>query len=517
PGGIGRYKPGANKALIEQYNKGTSIINFFGHGSPTTWAHESAFVIDRDLPKLRNSYRNPLVMAATCSFGLFDKPGYTAACEELITVDEVGAIGVIAANRATYSGPNYTFISYFLDSLFAFQPNTNITQSFGYAFLTAFNATGGGDNSQKYLLMCDPTLKLCGGGYKISIDSISSDTLKALSKNHIEATILNPDNSVNTDFNGIAVLTVFDAYSDYYYPFDFNQNVKYNHPGKPIFKGQYSIVNGIIEGDFIIPKSIKYKDEPSARISIYAYSEEKGSAAGYVNDLIVNGSVQGVNDSYGPSIDISFAENPGFIDGNVINSNSTIKITLEDSNGINITGESGHEIMLILDDQQTFNVTDFFLYQVDSYQKGIIEYPLTGLKNGLHTLTIKVWDNLNNLTVDETHFEVVTSSDGTNNLALYHVVNVPNPMKDETKFTFTILNNEQNYVDIKIKIFTLVGRLIKKIETTITDAPNGFQEIFWDGRDDDGDHIANGVYIYKIIIKNGDKKISKIDKLMILK
>jgi flagellar hook assembly protein FlgD len=45
----------------------------------------------------------------------------------------------------------------------------------------------------------------------------------------------------------------------------------------------------------------------------------------------------------------------------------------------------------------------------------------------------------------------------------------------------------------------------------------GFNYYHWDGRDNDGDILANGVYLYKIILKNGDEQKEKISKLVILR
>jgi len=41
--------------------------------------------------------------------------------------------------------------------------------------------------------------------------------------------------------------------------------------------------------------------------------------------------------------------------------------------------------------------------------------------------------------------------------------------------------------------------------------------IYWDGRDEDGDPIANGVYIYKVIMQAGDTTQDITQKLAIAK
>ncbi len=70
--------------------------------------------------------------------------------------------------------------------------------------------------------------------------------------------------------------------------------------------------------------------------------------------------------------------------------------------------------------------------------------------------------------------------------------------------------------EILIKIYTISGRLIKTIEGNLVNG-DGFNKIHWDGRDEDGDEIANGVYPYKLILKNGNESKEKIEKLVVLR
>ncbi|HSD64927.1 MAG TPA: hypothetical protein VLB50_14085, partial [Ignavibacteriaceae bacterium] len=53
---------------------------------------------------------------------------------------------------------------------------------------------------------------------------------------------------------------------------------------------------------------------------------------------------------------------------------------------------------------------------------------------------------------------------------------------------------------------TVAGRLIKTINITSSELGTdlGFKRIYWDGKDEDGDNIANGVYFYKMIYKVKD-------------
>ena len=66
----------------------------------------------------------------------------------------------------------------------------------------------------------------------------------------------------------------------------------------------------------------------------------------------------------------------------------------------------------------------------------------------------------------------------------------------------------------KIKIYTVSGRLVKEI---ITPLNVGYNQIPWDARDNDGDFIANGVYLYKLVVEDDIKTETAIQKLVVLK
>ncbi|MFI5201587.1 MAG: FlgD immunoglobulin-like domain containing protein, partial [Candidatus Kapaibacterium sp.] len=82
------------------------------------------------------------------------------------------------------------------------------------------------------------------------------------------------------------------------------------------------------------------------------------------------------------------------------------------------------------------------------------------------------------------------------------VMNYPNPFKDKTDFTFILKSDAA--ADMKIIVYTIAGR---KIRTLLpTDLHAGFNMIEWDGRDDNGNEVADGTYLYRVVIngKNGD-------------
>ena len=84
-----------------------------------------------------------------------------------------------------------------------------------------------------------------------------------------------------------------------------------------------------------------------------------------------------------------------------------------------------------------------------------------------------------------------------------------NPFANETHFTFELTAN----ANVTIDIFTLEGRRIKSLFPE--QFPMGYHRIKWDGRDDFGNRLANGVYFYKMTAKNGSQKVNHVGRLAI--
>jgi flagellar hook assembly protein FlgD len=143
------------------------------------------------------------------------------------------------------------------------------------------------------------------------------------------------------------------------------------------------------------------------------------------------------------------------------------------------------------------------------------------LPEGRHQVRVTAWDIANNSSEGYTEFVVVNSD----KISLKHVLNFPNPFINSTCFMFEH-NKSGVDLDILIQIYTLSGRLIKSIEQRIFS--EGFRLgsqncLSWDGRDDYGDPLAKGVYLYKVKLRGAEingqilEGESDFQKLVILK
>ncbi len=132
------------------------------------------------------------------------------------------------------------------------------------------------------------------------------------------------------------------------------------------------------------------------------------------------------------------------------------------------------------------------------------------LDPGNHVLKVQLLDRNPNTLADTLQRVLdVTVSDETRLLQVY---NFPNPFSTRTEFTF-VLAGSVNPDGARIRIYTVAGRKIRDIALQGGQVVIGYNKISWDGRDQDGDTIANGVYFYQIEVSLGGKTASVLGKL----
>jgi hypothetical protein len=116
-------------------------------------------------------------------------------------------------------------------------------------------------------------------------------------------------------------------------------------------------------------------------------------------------------------------------------------------------------------------------------------------------------DNASGATDFSVLFQVVNQSMITN------LLNYPNPFTTSTAFVFTLTGSElPTYM--RIQILTITGKIVKEIsmaELGPLRIGNNITEYKWDGRDQYGQLLANGVYLYRVITDIKGKKIDKLN------
>ncbi len=502
--GQGRRKPAVNDAIMNALNSGTLLLNYYGHGNPRIWAHEVVFDREVNIPMLRNS-EYFFLTAATCDYGKYDDPEEQSATEEMIFLDGRGMIGGFSSSRPVYSLPNAalneTLYSYLLD-----RSEESERKAIGAAYFKT-KAVRTGRNDEKFHLLCDPCVRLNEPELAGKIDSLNGSApdvsikVSAFSNTSVKGSVMKSNSQVDADFSGEAIFTMFDSERYVYFP-EWN-NYKINEQGGVIFRGRVSVTDGYFNANFTVPKDISYENR-NGKIVAYFFNENYDGIA-YTSDFIVGGTdTTAQNDGVGPTIDIYFDE---FDSGSsyLVNQSFDLLVKLKDDTGLNTTGNGvGHRLEGILndDEENAVDLSNYFIGDLDAGGKsGIIDYKFSALEPGDYSITVKAWDVFNNLSKTTRQFTVVSSDE----LYVKDVYNYPNPFASSTYFTFQ--HNLSDPVNVKVKIYTIAGRLVRQIEEE--NVLEKFVKIFWDGRDEDGGLLANGTYLYKLIVASSDGGYSK--------
>lgn len=517
----GRRKPDVNREIINTFNDGTLILNFIGHGNPEVWTHEFVFEKTVTIPQLKNFNRLPFLSAATCDFGDYDKPASQSSMEMLVTKPDGGIIAGFTASRAVWSDQNFAINYKLFEALLSYKKNNTEQPSLGQAYFETKKFRNS-DNDQKYHLFGDPSIYLLAPKEVSRIDSINNTSttaiveIKALNSANIVGTIRDNSGNIKSNFNGEAIITVYDSKRYQEVPEWYGWTGPGNGielDGGIIYRGRASIKNGIFKTDFVVPKDVSY-EKNNGKVLVYFYDNQT-DGVGFTENLKIGSSDSvTISDSKGPEIKIYF-DNDYSYGANLVSTSPLLIVKLEDETGINTTGLGiGHNIEAVLNNDLTraIKLNEYFQGDLDQgNRKGEVRYRLSDLSLGKNRIKIIAWDVFNNRSEAEMDFEVV----GQNLLLIKNVYNYPNPTSGDTYFTFQ--HSYDQPVNVTIKIYTVAGRLVHKIEKQ--NVVEKFVKVSWDGRDAEGDYLGNGVYLYKIIINSLDntKSSEAIGKLAIIR
>lgn len=517
----GERYPEVNEEIDRKMDRGALVINYVGHGGEVGWAEERILTIPM-IQAWTNINNMPLIVSATCEFTKFDDPDRVSAGEWASLVPMGGGIALMTTTRSVFFGTNTQIGKEFFKNVFKRDADLK-PRTLGEIIMDTKNAVGG-DNKRSFTLIGDPALHLAMPYHKIVTDSINGldpdlqiDTLNALSKVTVKGHVEDQFGNVLNSYNGILYPSIFDKPKT-------QMTLSNDGPASPVkafqnqtakaYKGKASVTNGYFEFSCIIPKDIDYSID-NGKISYYAF-DQNSDAIGFDTLFHIGGiNPAGLDDTKGPDLEL-FLNDESFVDGGLTNENPILVARLFDDNGINTAGNGiGHDLVAILDDETSKPIVlnDFYTADLDSYQSGEIRYNFSNLESGEHNLRVKVWDVNNNSSEATLNFLVHEKE----TLKLEHVLNYPNPFTDRTQFFFEH-NQSCEQLEVQIQIFTVSGRLVKTINQYVQ--TNGFRSegIEWNGRDEFGDQLARGVYIYKISAKNCDgSKAEALEKLVLLK
>ena len=518
----GKRYPQARTDMFTAFEKGALVLNYLGHGGEDGLSGERIWE-KSDGQNLSNRHKYPLFITITCEFSRFDNPYRPTAGEYTFWNPNGGAISMLTTIRSISQGEGENFNDHLSQYLFNYGrgagPQTSIAEALRLAKTTSSNL---GTNVVLYL--GDPALMLAIPKPQIRLTKVNDqpitgtvDNLQSLAYVKLSGEITDENNTPLPNYTGELSVNIFDkAITRTTLNNDGNAPaMNFNVLGETIFRGNASVTNGQFEFGFVVPRDIRIP-VGNGRISFYAKRNQVLlDKAGSDTSIKIGGiNENAAVDNIGPTVKL-YMNDQTFISGGITNESPIFLAYLEDENGINTASGIGHDIVAILDGNESnpYVMNDYYETELDDYKKGKLQFPFRNLAKGLHTITFKAWDVYNNPITAEIQFLVV----GDESITLTNVLNYPNPFVSYTQFWFTH-NRPFEPLEVQVQVITITGKVVWTKNQIVT--TDGFlsREITWDGKDDFGDKIGKGVYVYKLTVKSNvtNSQTEKYEKLVIL-
>ncbi|MGD9380255.1 MAG: C25 family cysteine peptidase, partial [candidate division WOR-3 bacterium] len=497
PLGAGTAEKGnAREIFIREFNKGALLGLFYGHGNTHQLAHEVLF-LSPYMGRISNGRRTPFFYFGSCNVGRFNDSDYECLGEEFVRATD-GAIGTIAATAGTSPTTNESIGQRL--SLNITNPDTALTM--GECSVIARE----GYWFEQYLLIGDPATKFRKIYDQMYLNR-SPDSLRPLERMNVVAD--NDRYHLKAFVRDTTHIEKFDAstadkISSYVYRLvqvGNNSWVPYGYriDGKEIYTGYW-------EGDtakIIAPRVT------TTNLPIIKLSSIDDDQSGMYDSIRVYGTAVPVTDNTGP--EVSLYEGGRLLrDNDWVDKEFTLTGRITDSSGVNLlySVESTNGFYLYVNSQldNKIDLRDYFYYVKNSFTSGEFNVPID-LPESVDTITVNVVDNNFNQTVTR----LVLNTELFGQVAIEDFLIYPNPLRTEDGLWFTFDLTRSGLV--QLKIFTIAGRLIKSIDNV--SAVSGYNQIYWDGRDNARDEISNGVYIVKAYVEADNSRAEAVEKFII--
>ncbi len=222
-------------------------------------------------------------------------------------------------------------------------------------------------------------------------------------------------------------------------------------------------------------------------------------------------------DNYNPLMDVTF-DGLHILNRDIVSSKPHIQVKLKDESK-----------WLALNDTSLLGLTLRFPDgTVRNYRFGTDTLRFTPAVAGTdNTATIDFYPTLTQDTEIRDYEMVIAGKDRSGNKAgpseyrvsfqvfnkpmISNLFNYPNPFTTSTAFVFTITGHEIPQ-EFKIQILTITGKIVREVtkqELGTLNIGRNITEFKWDGTDQYGAKLANGVYLYRVVTGLNGKKMDK--------
>lgn len=214
-----------------------------------------------------------------------------------------------------------------------------------------------------------------------------------------------------------------------------------------------------------------------------------------------------------PLLDVTF-DGIRILNGDIISAKPSILVTLKDENRFLALNDTSSFSVFIQPPNQSTQQRIYFAQGLEFTPANLpknscsIHYNPTFVVDGKYMLIVQAKDRSRNNSGTQDYkiqFEI------NNKPTITNVLNYPNPFSTSTKFVFILTGSEVPEV-FTIQIMTITGKIVREIQRSELGhihIGRNITDYAWDGKDDYGDKLGNGVYLYKIVTKLNGSDIER--------
>lgn len=218
-------------------------------------------------------------------------------------------------------------------------------------------------------------------------------------------------------------------------------------------------------------------------------------------------------DKINPLLDVTF-DGIHILNSDIVSSKPNILIQLKDENQFLALNDTSDFKVFIQSPSNSIPQRIYF-GSLLSFTSAVLpnnscklNYLPTLTEDGTYQLIVQAKDKSDNQSgaIDyKIQFEVVNKS------TITEIMNYPNPFSTATHFVFTLTGSEVPTY-FKIQILTVTGKVVREItndELGMIHIGRNITDYAWDGKDEFGDQLANGVYLYRVVTTLRGEDIEK--------
>lgn len=411
--------PYARAAIAQALKMGSGIFMFTGHGKPDSFSAQNLWNISYVNSTEYDFY--PLAMFATCNSYTFDRIS-SDITESMLYKRDGGMIAIIGACRTVYENSNQLLGTATARAYGEASESTTTGDIFRNArnrvIAENINSSTHTINTLCYNLAGDPGLPVYAASPSAVIETVNgvalnaaSHTLVPLEANEITGYIKTSTGSVDTEFNGTVILSIYES------PKTVNTlsrssaeiSVEIDMDEDLLAQTAAEVSNGRFSATMTPP--LPSRSGQYNRLTVLAYTSDlKQFAKTYSTVITVNPDNENAStDTEGPEITELYIDSPDFNDGDAVPASFRVYATIgNDPSGImSTTGSIGGEIRITIDGSRVIPVLGTSLtYMADGSIS--LSCPVNSITDGRHELTINVSDNSGNTSSESISFIVIS-------------------------------------------------------------------------------------------------------------